>query len=329
MADFTVEVPISFEGGKGEDGTSGTAKLKASVDNLSKSIVEGVSIFKILGEFLGDIINLLNPLIKLLSLILLLFFLPLLPILKILIKGLAFFAEFLRKLGKGEEGVIGKIFAVIMAAVGAIILTSLTSWIAALLLAVGGIIFFFWEDIGNLLKSSFENIILPVFQFIGEGLTLVWNFLFASFSKIWTGLNLVWDTLKASWQVLINAGSWIWENILKPGFSFLSNVGRMIWDIIKIPFVALANKISNLFGGRGSGRTVQDAIIRPNGEIIQTSPSDTLIATKNPEGLLGSSNKININFNNPVVRNDNDLKKIADEVSKVLRRKLTGRISAG
>jgi hypothetical protein len=35
---------------------------------------------------------------------------------------------------------------------------------------------------------------------------------------------------------------------------------------------------------------VNDAIIRPNGQIIETNPNDTLIATQNPGGLGGGVN---------------------------------------
>jgi hypothetical protein len=70
-------------------------------------------------------------------------------------------------------------------------------------------------------------------------------------------------------------------------------------------------------GGNYSSRytKVGDAIIRPNGEVIKTDPMDTLYATKNP-GMMGGS--ITIQINNPSVRNDSDIRKIAEEVSRVL-----------
>jgi len=70
------------------------------------------------------------------------------------------------------------------------------------------------------------------------------------------------------------------------------------------------------------GRNVksgQDFILRPNGDMIKADPRDTLIATKTPESLVnGGGGSIIININNPSVRNDQDIRKLANEVSRVL-----------
>lgn len=97
------------------------------------------------------------------------------------------------------------------------------------------------------------------------------------------------------------------------------------FEWLKDKINGIIEKIQNLVGG-GKSKKVADAIIRPNGQIIETSPSDTLIATKNPN-KLGSGNQISININNPSVRNDQDIKKIAEQVNVILNRQLRGRVS--
>ena len=77
--------------------------------------------------------------------------------------------------------------------------------------------------------------------------------------------------------------------------------------------------------GGGRGKSVGDAIIRPNGDVIETDPADYLIATKNPSSLGGSTT---ININNPSVRQTSDIKLIANEVSRALQRQMIGRVSS-
>lgn len=66
---------------------------------------------------------------------------------------------------------------------------------------------------------------------------------------------------------------------------FLSSVGKAIGR--SFTGNSLFSKITS----------VGDAVLRPNGEVIKTHPSDTLIATKNPEGLGGGGTTIVFNGN--------------------------------
>ena len=66
-------------------------------------------------------------------------------------------------------------------------------------------------------------------------------------------------------------------------------IKKLIDILAKVTFGYLTEGISavgNLFGG-GKSKKVGDAIIRPNGQIIETSPQDTLIATKTPGAMGG------------------------------------------
>jgi len=64
----------------------------------------------------------------------------------------------------------------------------------------------------------------------------------------------------------------------------------LILLLAKITFGAINKAVDFVKGTIGGGRNskkVGDAIIRPNGQIIETDPRDTLIATRNPGGLDG------------------------------------------
>lgn len=67
-----------------------------------------------------------------------------------------------------------------------------------------------------------------------------------------------------------------------------------------------------------STKKVNDAIITPSGQVIETHPDDYLIATKTPGGMGGN---ITVNINNPTVRSDSDLaamKRLVDDAMRGL-----------
>ena len=91
-----------------------------------------------------------------------------------------------------------------------------------------------------------------------------------------------------------------WVDIAKEKFDVLKDklvaikdkildLPGLIWDKIKGLAQMIADKIKGILPGIfGGGDRVGDAIIKPNGQVIRTDPNDTLIATKNPEGIGGS-----------------------------------------
>lgn len=87
----------------------------------------------------------------------------------------------------------------------------------------------------------------------------------------------------------------IWTK-LKEGFNFVKDkltvlinkiVGlpQLIWNKLKGLAVLLADAIKDVLPF--SKKKVGDAIIRPNGDVIETDPRDTLVATQNPNSLGG------------------------------------------
>lgn len=75
---------------------------------------------------------------------------------------------------------------------------------------------------------------------------------------------------------------------------------------------------------------VNDVVITKTGQVLRTSPEDYLFATKKPENLMDMSSgggTINININNPSVRNDGDIKRIALETKRLLMGLQTGALA--
>jgi len=329
--DFKIEVPISVDGGGGSSGTQNGVKkelekLNKNTLRLNKSMILNIDVIEILSSLLGDLRKILEPLFKLLSIMLLLVFLPLMPLYKDLLKGLSKLvgaiakitkpggaSEFVQEKGKGVAAIV----AGILIAVGSVILFAVGGWVVVLLGAIVAIIITFWEDIANLFISAWDNIISPAFQWIGEQVRTLWE-----------------GVILPAWMFLSEVGLWIWEQILKPAWNFLSEVGSWIWNIISSPFRWLADKVNSIiswFSNVGSRvkssiNPFNDFIQRPGQGPTAFSPQDTIIGVKNP-GSLGGSTTININ--NPSIRQTSDIKLLANEVSRVLQRKMPGRISAG
>ena len=101
-------------------------------------------------------------------------------------------------------------------------------------------------------------------------------------------------------------------NTLKKSFEVLSALGSWIKSKIK----------SLLSFGGGSSKSVNDAIITPNGDIIRTNPSDYLIATKNPSALAsggsGGASTINVNISGGLITEE-----VARDIGKVIQRQVS------
>jgi len=76
----------------------------------------------------------------------------------------------------------------------------------------------------------------------------------------------------------------------------------------------------------GGTTTFSDFISRPGQSAVGFSPDDTIIGMKDLSKLGGGN--IEININNPIVSKSSDIKMLANEVSRVLQRQMTGRVSS-
>lgn len=79
----------------------------------------------------------------------------------------------------------------------------------------------------------------------------------------------------------------------------------------------ILKKFTDLFSKLAAARSVQDAIIAPNGNIITTAPDDYLIATKTP-GSLGNKGGTNINVNVTVQGSVTTEKELAGSISSII-----------
>jgi phage-related protein len=342
--DFIVEIP--FDMGESKGSSSGNKEIKElnkGIKNLDKTMYMNLDIVEMLSSLLGDVYKIVQPLFKMLSLLLLIFFMPFMPIIEMLIEKLSEFAKWLLD-SDGIKQITA--FVQIIADVISWIITAIKEIVTAILgglaIVITGFILLgklIWEGMKliwettkkaftafwEILKESWEQL-KQNFIKLWEGIKWVWTDLIKPvFEWLASGIAWVWtDVIKPAFEFLKDVGQWVWDKILQPAFNWLADVGTKIWDILKKPFDWLADKIKsiNIFK-ENEDTSVNDAIIKPNGDIIRTHPKDYIFATKTPEKMMGGGQgNVTVNINNPSVRNDSDIKKIAEEVSKVMERRL-------
>ncbi len=327
---FTIEVPINVKGKSGKDiGEKIAEAFSKKTGSLMKSIgiggaagaVAGGGSMKGIGKMAGvlglilialdSMMFIIKPVIDLFKIILMLLFLPLIPILKPVLIGLATFIKWYAPIARRAMIAVEKMVAVIGTGV---------SWI--------------WGNVlGPIFKELWRQFTIG-FRIIREIGPWLWNNILVPGFEILIGIGkFLWDFIIFQFQILLGIGTWLWDNIIVKGFNFLLNAGSMIWNIISPPFSWLAGKIRSLWntfkniGGSVSrfirGGRNDDFISRPGQGISQFNPQDTIIGIKDPS-RLGTTI---ININNPSVRNESDIKRLANEVSRVLQRQISGRIA--
>ena len=354
---FEIRVPTGKKGSKGGSANYGgnsdetqrhkdSEKTNRLLKKLDKSLIATYDVFEILSGALNDLAKLFSPLIKILGLLLFVIFLPLLPAIiwltKLIAKLIGVFT--------GDYGNIAKkIGNIILFIISAVVLAMLAglAFIPALIIAVvlaiilaiwkfrkqiwqflkwfGGVISdfakFLWEKftklltaIGDFIKWFGEKVVELVMWYIETFIT-VWTSVFEFISKfgLW-----IWEIFKKGLEKVSQFSKWIWD-IFVAGLKGLGNIGARIANYIMSKVRSAASKIGSTAKKVGSAlNPFDDFISRPGQAPIGFSPNDTIIGMKDI-GKLGGGTTININ--NPVVRDDSDIRKLTDSISRELQRR--------
>ena len=359
MPDLKIEVPITVSGDKSSSdfGNKVADQIKRSLGSIgigkSSGAGGGLAAGKGIGKMagvLGAILVVLKsldfvikPVMSLLKAILVLLFVPLIPLLKPVLQLLQTFLKSVSKARKNAPQ-IGKTDTAIDIPI------AVANWALMIGYAIGDFLAELGRsafDIGKKLGSwLYNSVIKPAADWITKILDNISSFIsdkIIALGEFFLGIGQwIWDFILSGLQFIVSLGSMIWDFLLK-GLKFIANLGVKLWDWFKGALSGAANlgqKIwnwikdnLNIFkkdddddSGK-SYRTIRknDFLMRPGKNAVSFSPDDTIIGVKNP-GSLGGGTTININ--NPVVRNDQDIRLIANEVSRVLQRQTSGRFSS-
>ena len=301
------------------------------VSDMTAAVTAGNLLSKGILAVFSDVLKLFQPLIRLISLLVFVAFLPLLPLIVELTKKLADFVGKVAKAGGGLGGVaeslttgdssmkallkgVAIIILGVVLVIGALLLAGVAIIpaliVAAVMLVVAAIVVFWdkivqaavWVAAAFLWMLSLWN---KWWTFVGE--------------KIMQFATWIWEQFFVKgFEKVVNFGKWIWDFFLD-GLSFISDLGAKIWNFIK-------DSLGSIGGGIGSAaRSVgsflnpfDDFIQRPGQAPIGFSPSDTIVGMKDISSLGGATT---VNVNNPVVRDESDIRKITDAISRELQKR--------
>ena len=354
MGKYKIDVPVKknndSESSSSETSKKETEKNSLAMKSLTKVIAVGNVIASVTTSALSGVAQLFTPLIRILSALFIVIFLPLLPLLMDLTNALADFVEKVAASGGGIKGLsgtigedsgnMGKILKgaglIILGVIAVIALFFVSGFlamgaliIAAFVLLATGITIFWegfkgvldriWEGMKNTweqLGEAFENI-LQWFKdtglwILGIGAS-IWGWFIESFKDVLNWGSDIWDYFIEGLKSVANFGDWIW-NLFKDGLSSLSNLGSKIWSLIKSAARGIVTS---------SDDSIEDGVIQ-NGRVISVSPADTIMAFKDPKifnSSKGVSGSLTINVNNPVIREDADIRKLTDMISRRLQAK--------
>lgn len=143
-----------------------------------------------------------------------------------------------------------------------------------------------WRSFWNAIQTIVIKPLKQIFNFIQKwflqkplnAVKKTWGQIKSVFSNAWSGII---NVLKNSVETALDVLDPLLDAVNKIG-GFASSIGSRI-----------QSGISNI----GSAIGVDDAIIKPNGQVIRTHPDDTIFATKNP-GARGGGIVVNINGGN-------------------------------
>ena len=264
-----------------------------------------------IGVILSSLDFIIKPVMNILKAVLTLLFLPLIPVMKPAMIALAKFIPPLLNVMKSIQGFVEKV------------------------------ILFFSRPVGDILKDIFnlENIKKAAKEFVKFFFNLGKDFLgpiVLSVGKFFLDVGfalgeIITNMVKGLFNIGMKLGERLvnaWSNSIE----FLKNLGTRIWDSLKGAFAFVKDTLKNVIKSIANGIISFANSIIPgkrfdiphlaNGGIV-TKPTLALIGERGPEAVVplgqgGFGGPMTININNPVVREERDLRKIADSVSRVL-----------
>lgn len=170
------------------------------------------------------------------------------------------------------------------------------------------------------LKTIIETTtsVLNVFK---TKITETWQSIKDSFAKVWLTIDMGIDGF-ISGLMGIKIGKGTIGGIL--GYSGPKYKAENGWWKIK------DEKGNYQYLGKNGGiaqypeKRVNDAIITKTGQIVKTDPQDYIFAMKQPQQLVTTSSSkgatnYSITINNPIVRNDNDIRQIKNELERLIK----------
>jgi hypothetical protein len=146
-----------------------------------------------------------------------------------------------------------------------------------------------------LLKETFINVITNLKDRLVNGVRILKEKVIKLFETTKEGLKNLIVGIKALpgflWEKIKLGFQWIVDKVQNV-VDWIKRLPQLIWNKLKGLGQIISDAISNIFNFVNpfkKKKKVDDAIIKPGGQIIETNPNDTIIATQNPQQFGGST----------------------------------------
>lgn len=202
----------------------------------------------------------------------------------------------------GLLAVLGPLFVVI----GSIITVFTT--LMPIIVAVGGFI----AGLGAPIL-----ILIGLFGFLAYYVITHWT-------AIKDGISVVWDAIKSVTKSTIDYIVGIFTSMFNTVMSIINRIisaASSVVSVVSRVGGAIMNPIGTAVNFATSVLHVNDAVITPSGQVIQTAAEDYLFATKNPGALAGGGGVV-VNINGGYYMDQQASRQFADMIAKTIGQQL-------
>ncbi len=200
----------------------------------------------------------------------------------------------------------------------------------------------YFQTVWQYLVETFNTIVIPAWERLKESMAPLQPYLeilakilggallvalyavVTAFGVIATIVSRVIAVVMELISLFSNAFVVMFDKV-KEKLNWIADTFTKIWNTVS----RIVNSgIGGIFGGGGGGgkksKSVNDAIISPNGDVITTHPNDWLIATQDPKNLGrgGGAGGLNIVINNPMLLDNAMIQALSRKLGETLRQEL-------
>lgn len=224
--------------------------------------------------FLNDVLPAIEPLIPVIGDFLKKALESIAPYLPRIFEGLQRFVEVAIKLSDALEP-----FLEPLREIAFIIMDALMDVIEPLIPSIKDLAFVFGDFLKALIPviNPIAKLVASIFKIIGESGIAVMISLFKALIPILETLAPIIDLIAGAIRILVE--------LIGSLFQWMSELGQSSFGKVISGIFSLLNPASMIKLITGGTKRVNDAIITKKGDIVETSPQDTIIATKTPGGM--------------------------------------------
>lgn len=240
--------------------------------------------------------------------------------------------------GKKIAAIVGTILAVVGAVIAAI--ASAPAIIAAAIGVAGGalvgLVVTFWDEIVNYSKRAggwLKQTTIGIIDTIKSAFSSAASSIKNTLSKIGSSIK---NTFKSAIDSVKNldvkqAGKNMVDGIVDGIKAAPDKLINAIKEIVPDWLITAAKKaggaVSSGVGAiRGAVTTgLQDFILTSDGKLMEFSPKDNIMGFQNTPPTGGGASQVNININNPELRDNVDINALVDKIERRIDRDVSGR----